>query len=177
MSVETEDTPRRRRRIDGGFLILIAATLLAAVLVTLRFGPMHTFQTTLGALGFLAILLPKIVCGVFIAAAIPVLIPRESVARWIGRESGVKGLAAAALAGAALPGGPSMTFPLTASLMFSGADLGASLAFVTGWSLFNLNRTLIWELSFLPPEFVGLRVLFCLPAPILLGLLARKLMR
>lgn len=164
-------------RIDRGFLVLIAATLVAAVLVALQSGPLFALQTALGALGFLAVLLPKVGAGVVIAATIPVLIPRERISAWIGRESGVRGLAAATLAGALLPGGPSMAYPLTASLMVSGADLGASLAFVTGWSLFNLNRTLIWELSFLPSDFVGIRVAISIVAPILVGLAARAIWR
>ena len=163
-------------KLDTGFFVLLAATGLAAVLVTLQSGPAHTLQVTIGALGFFALLLPKIGAGVFIAATIPVLIPRERISQWIGRESGLKGLAAATLAGAVLPGGPSMAYPLTASLMVSGADLGAALAFVSGWSLFNLNRTLIWELSFLPPEFVGLRVLASLAVPIAVGAAARTLL-
>lgn len=164
-----------RPTIDRGFMVLIAATLIAAILVAVQSGLLHVVQTALGALGFLAVLLPKIGAGVVIAATIPVLIPRERISAWIGRDSGVRGLAAATLAGALLPGGPSMAYPLTASLMVSGADIGASLAFVTGWSLFNLNRTLIWELSFLPYDFVGIRVGLAMLTPILVGLAARAL--
>ena len=163
--------------VDRGFLVLILVTLMAALLVAMQSGALHMLQVALGALGFLAVLLPKIGAGVVIAATIPVLIPRERISQMIGRESGVKGLAAATLAGALLPGGPSMAYPLTASLLVSGADLGASLAFVTGWSLFNLNRTLIWELSFLPYDFVGVRVGLALATPILVGLLARAIWR
>lgn len=162
-------------QIDRGFQILIAATVVAGLLVTWRSGVGHMAETALGALGFLAVLLPKIVAGVFLAATIPVLIPRERISAWIGRESGVRGLLAATVAGALLPGGPSMAYPLTASLMVSGADIGASLAFVTGWSLFNLNRTLIWELSFLPYDFVGIRVLVSLLLPVALGIVARAI--
>lgn len=162
-------------KVDRGFLILIGATLIAAALVAWENGTWFMLEKALGALGFLGLLLPKILAGVFIAAAIPVLIPRERIAAWIGRESGVRGLAAATLAGALLPGGPSMAYPLTASLMVSGADIGASLAFVTGWSLFNLNRTLIWELSFLPPEFVGVRVIASLLLPLAVGAVARAI--
>lgn len=162
-------------KIDRGFLILIGATLIAGAAVAWRSGTLYMLETAAGAFGFLVVLLPKIIAGVFLAATIPVLIPRERVAAWIGRESGIRGLMAATLAGALLPGGPSMAYPMTASLMVSGADIGASLAFVTGWSLFNLNRTLIWELSFLPPEFVGIRVLASLLLPLAVGGVARMI--
>ena len=175
MTTQDDDTPRHRRVIDSGFIVLLGATLIAILLVTLKSGVAHMVSIAVGALGFLVVLLPKISAGVIIAAIIPILIPRNQIARLIGHESGARGIVFASIAGALLPGGPSMTFPLTASLMASGADIGASLAFVTGWSLFNLNRTLIWELSFLPPEFVALRVGLCLPLPIVLGLMARRM--
>lgn len=50
-----------------------------------------------------------------IAATLPLLLPRDNVAVWIGRESGVRGLLLTAFAGAAIPGGPALTFPLAAS--------------------------------------------------------------
>ena len=80
-------------------------------------------------------------------------------------------------AGALFPGGPAVTFALTAGLITSGADIAAGVAMVSGWVLLSANRTLIWELSFLPAHFVGLRVLMTLPVPILLGLAIRHVAR
>jgi hypothetical protein len=60
-------------------------------------------------------------------------------------------------------------------LLAAGADLGAGIALVSGWVLLGLNRTLIWEFSFLPADFVLLRVALSLPVPILLGWATRKL--
>ncbi|MCO6383483.1 MAG: hypothetical protein JXQ91_16375 [Vannielia sp.] len=165
----------RRKIIDGGFLVLLAVTLLAAGLVAARFGAGHALATALGALGFLALLLPKVGAGLFVAAAIPLLLPRERVSALIGQESGWRGLVLASAAGALLPGGPGMTFPLAAALLVAGADLGATLALITGWSLLSLNRTLIWELSFLDWHLVALRVALCLPVPLAVGLVARAL--
>lgn len=70
-----------------------------------------------------------------------------------------------------------MTFPLAAGLTAAGADLGATIAFVSGWSLLGLNRTLIWEFSFLPSDLVWTRYMLSLPAPVLLGLAARAVMQ
>ncbi len=173
MTEPSRDTPAPRPVIDRGFLVLLGATLLAAIGVALQSGITHMTGIVLGALGFMALLLPKVAAGVVVAATIPVLIPRDRISRWIGRDSGVRGLIFATFAGALLPGGPSMAYPLAVSLMASGADVAASLAFLTAWSLFNLNRTLIWELSFLHADFVSLRVFLCLPLPVLLGLIVR----
>ena len=106
---------------------------------------------------------------------VPALLPREKVAGWVGPDSGTRGLIYAALAGAVIPGGPMMTFPLAAGMLAAGADLAAALNCVTAWSLYGLNRTLIWELSFLHADLVALRVAICRPLPVLLGLAVRRL--
>lgn len=167
--------PAKRPVVDGGFLVLAGLTLLAGVLVAIQAGPGRLWAIIVETFGFIALLAPKILGGVFIAASLPLLLPREKVAEWIGRESGLRGLALAALAGAAIPGGPMMTFPLAAGFAVVGADIGAIMAFVSGWNLLSLNRTLIWEFSFLPADLVWLRVLISLPLPLLLGLSARAL--
>jgi uncharacterized membrane protein YraQ (UPF0718 family) len=163
----------RRRIVDGGFLVLASFTLVCGVLVLVTEGAGRARDIAAGTFGFAALLAPKIAAGVFIAATLPMLLPRERVGRLIGRESGLRGLAVATACGAALPGGPMMTFPLAAGLGVAGADLGAVVAFVSGWSLLGLNRTLIWEFSFLPADLVWARYLVCLPMPVLLGLAAR----
>lgn len=170
-------TPKPRKVIDTGFLVLAGFTLAGAVAVVMKSGVGRALEILRETFGFLALLSPKIAAGIFIAATLPMLLPREKVGRVIGRESGLKGLAVAVACGAALPGGPMMTFPIAAGLGAAGADLGAMVAFVSGWSLLGLNRTLIWEFSFLPSELVWTRYLISLPIPILLGLTARVMMR
>lgn len=168
---------RPRRIVDAGLLVLLSFTLLAGGLVAWREGPARVWQIAQDTFGFLALLGPKIGAGIYIAATLPLVLPRDKVGRWIGSESGVRGLVLATLAGAAIPGGPMMTFPLAAGFGVAGADIGAMLAFVTGWSLLSLNRTLIWEFSFLPHDIVWIRYLLSLSFPILVGLGARLLQR
>lgn len=164
-----------RRVFDTGFAILAASALVAGALVVVLKGWDRAAEIAIEELGFMAMLVPKIAAGMFIAAVLPLLLPRQKVAVWIGRESGLRGLLLAAFAGAAIPGGPAMTFPLAASFGLVGADIGAIMAFVSSWALLSLNRTLIWEFSFLPVDLVWWRVLLCLPFPILIGLGARAI--
>ena len=135
---------------------------------------MAVFWTVVGEdLLLLVSVLPKLAAGVLIAAMLPFVLDNRTVSRWIGPERGLRGLAIAGAAGALIPGGPAMTLPMALGLSTAGADRGATAAFVTGWILLGANRTLVWELSFLPTEMVGLRLLLCLPAPILVGALVR----
>lgn len=169
--------PGRRKAVDPSFLILATLAVLAALAVAWQSGPVRVLEIAATYLGFLFVLSPKVLCGFFVAAAVPILVPREVLARWIGRDSGLRGLGVASLAGALVPGGPMMIFPLAASFRLAGAGTPTIIAFVTAWSLYGLNRTVIWEMSFLNIDFVLLRVAICLPFPILLGWLASKVLR
>lgn len=173
-----KDAPLGRQKpFDTSFLILLALACAAAIGVALKSGPMRVVEITLEYLGFLALLSPKILCGFFVAASVPVLIPRQTLAEWVGKDSGGRGLLVATVAGALVPGGPMMIFPLAASFRVAGASAAVLISFVTAWSLYGVNRTVIWEMSFLPFDFVLLRVLICLPMPFLTGWIAARVLR
>ena len=178
-SQNTDDTPPlgRLKVFDNSFLILAGLAFGAAVAVAWMKGPMRVVEIAAEYLGFLALLSPKILCGFFIAASVPILVPREVLTRWIGQESGYRGLAVASIAGGLVPGGPMMIFPLAAGFRAAGATIPTLITFVTAWSLYGINRTVIWEMSFLHIDFVLTRVLICLPIPFVLGWFASKVLR
>ncbi|MEA2954309.1 MAG: hypothetical protein QOJ96_3829, partial [Alphaproteobacteria bacterium] len=105
------------------------------------------------------------------------LLPRELVARWVGAESGFVGLLIATILGALLPGGPVTIYPVASAFLLVGADVGATIAFITSWTLLGYTRALVWELPFFGLDFVIWRTIVALPLPIIAGLLARVLSR
>ena len=122
-------------------------------------------------------ILPKVLAACLIATFVTVLMPRELVVRWVGGQSGFLGLIIATLAGIIVPGGPITVFPIAAAFIAVGADVGATIAFVTSWTLLGYGRALVWELPFFGPEFVIWRSLVALPLPLVAGLLARLIAR
>lgn len=143
-------------------------------LVWLRDGP-GTVATILGEdARLLASVLPKVAAGVLIAVLLPYFVTAEAIGARVGPARGWRGLALAGACGALTPGGPGVTLPLAGGLLVAGADRGAVVAFVTGWVLLGVNRILVWEMAFLPPDLIAFRIALCLPAPILAGLLARR---
>jgi len=120
---------------------------------------------------------PQIACGLLIGAFIGVLMPRELLLRWVGKESGLTGLAIATVAGAFMPGGPFAAFPVIHALHRAGAATSTVVAFLVAWSCIGVNRLLIWEIPFLGVDFGLLRIVCTLPLPILAGLAARALIR
>lgn len=124
----------------------------------------------------LGLLTPKVAAASVVAALVPLLLPREAVSRWLGRGSGLRGVALAALAGSLMPGGPMTSFPLVASLRAAGAGPAVLVAFLTAWSVLGLQRIVMWEIPLMGPEFVALRLAVSAPLPFIAAALASAIL-
>ena len=105
----------------------------------------------------LIFLLPRMIGGMLLAGLVQAIMPPDLVAKWVGAESGLRGIVIAAAVGMLTPGGPMTSFPIVIAFYMSGADRGALVAYITGWSLLGFQRTLVWELPLLGTEFTHLR--------------------
>lgn len=119
--------------------------------------------------------LPRMALGVLIFGFLTVLVPRDWVAKHMGREAGWKGLFIGLVAGALAPGGPWVIYPIAAMLIRFGAEVGAVVTFTMAWSVLGMNRFLVWEVSFLGEDLASMRLLVALPIPIVAGLAVRWL--
>lgn len=117
-------------------------------------------------------LLPRLLIGIVGAGYLARMVPADFVNHWLGANSGIIGITVAAIAGALTPGGPVVGYSLGAAALKAGAGVPQVMAYVTGWSLFTLNRMLIWELPTMPAWFVRIRILVSLPFPFLAAALA-----
>ncbi len=122
-------------------------------------------------------MLPKVLAGCCIGAFVTLLLPREMVARWVGHESGMTGLASATAFGCILPGGPLTAYPVAGAFLLVGADAGTVVAFIVSWTVIGYTRAIVWELPFFGFDFVLWRIAMALPLPILAGVLARIAVR
>ena len=94
-------------------------------------------------------ILPLLVFAFIVAGMITKVLPRELMTRWLGDESGFRGLAIAAVAGVLTPGGPFVQFPIVAALLKSGAGVAPLMTYISAWSLLGINRFFIWEVPLL----------------------------
>lgn len=118
-------------------------------------------------------ILPLIAVAFIMAGMIQVVIPAELTARWIGTESGTKGLLLASVLGAITPGGPMTSFPIVAALYKAGADIAPIAAFVFSWSIIGVHRIIIWEMPLMGPRFTFSRLAAGIFVPPFLGLLTK----
>lgn len=168
-------SPHQQRRA-GGMLFwfsLITAALGAACYVYL--GPAVFQEAAIEGAELFTFVLPRFVCGIFIAGFMLALVPRDFVARWLGGRSGFKGLLMATLAGMLTPGGPMMAWPVVIALYRAGAHQGPLVAYVTAWSVLGIHRTIIWELPLMGPRFTLIKTLSSILLPLLAGFIAARM--
>ena len=117
-------------------------------------------------------ILPLLLFAFVVAGMVQVLLPQEMLARWIGGESGLRGILIGTVAGGLAPGGPYVSLPIVAGLLRAGASAGTMVAFLTGWSLWAVSR-LPMEFGILGWRFTLIRLACVFFFPPIAGLLAQ----
>ena len=117
-------------------------------------------------------ILPLLIFAFIVAGMVQVMIPKELLAKWVGTESGMRGIFVGAIAGGLAPGGPYVSLPIVAGLLKSGASIGTMVAFLTGWSIWAVGR-LPMEIGILGWKFTLIRVLSTLIFPPIAGYIAQ----
>jgi uncharacterized membrane protein YraQ (UPF0718 family) len=126
------------------------------------------------ALTMTASILPLLVFAFIVAGMMQVLLPGEVVSKWIGAESGIRGILLGTVAGGLAPGGPYVSLPIAAGLVHSGASVGTMVAFLTGWSLWAVSR-LPMEVGILGWKLTIVRIASTFFFPPIAGLIAHIL--
>ncbi|OGC74659.1 MAG: hypothetical protein A2145_01375 [candidate division Zixibacteria bacterium RBG_16_40_9] len=116
--------------------------------------------------------LPNLLFGFAIAGFLQMLLPSELIAKWIGKESGNKGLLIGMIAGSLTPGGPFLHFPILASFLSKGAGVGPITAYIAAWSLIGLNRFFVWEMPILGSPIALVRFFSSFVFPFIIGWIA-----
>ena len=149
---------------------VIMGVLAAALLAVAYFKGAHMAGLS-QAMRMTVQILPLLIFAFIIAGVVQVLLPHEAIARWIGEESGVKGILLGTVAGTLTPGGPYVSLPIVAGLLRTGAGMGVMVAYITGWSLLNISR-LPLDIGILGWKFTLVRFLSVLMLPPIAGTLA-----
>lgn len=154
-------------------LLVFALLASAAGFAVYWFNGEAAFRHTLDeAWDLLLFIIPRVGAAVLIAAFLQLLVPREIVSRLIGEKAGISSILIATIAGIFTPGGPLTSFPIVIALYSSGANKGALVAYLSAWAMVGLQRTLVWELPLMGPEFTMIRVGASLILPVIAGTIA-----
>ena len=119
-------------------------------------------------------IIPLLIFAFIVAGMIPTLIPHEMISRWVGVESGFRGLLIGSALGGLMPGGPFVSMPIAAGLLRTGASIGTMVAFITAWSLLAVSR-LPLEIGLMGWKFALIRLACVFFFPPVAGLIANRL--
>ncbi len=158
------------------FIPTVIFAVLAAILVVLAYyrGTGEHVQGLKAGWTMMVQVLPLLVFAFIVAGMVQVLIPHELISRWVGPESGLRGILTGTIAGGLCPGGPYVSLPILAGLLRSGAGVGTMVAFVTGWSLWAVGR-LPMEIGIMGWKFTLIRLACTFFFPPVAGILANLL--
>ena len=116
-------------------------------------------------------IIPLLIFAFIIAGLIQVLLPAKIISKWLGTESGLRGILIGTIVGGFMPGGPMVNLPVAAGLLRAGAGIGTMVAFLTGWSLWAISRMPI-EIGLLGWKFTVVRFAVSFFLPVIAGILA-----
>lgn len=152
-------------------LVMSGITILLAVIGVADQGPGIISQALLAGGEMLIEVVPLLIAAFILAGMIQVVVSRETINKWLGRDSGIKGIMIGGIAGALVPGGPYIFYPIAASFLLSGAEIGTAVTFVVAKNLWSLSR-LPMEVALLGPRLTIIRFVVTLIFPVIVGLIA-----
>jgi len=155
------------------FIPTIIMGMLAAIFLIIGYykGQGQHITGIKSAMNMTVQILPLLVFAFIVAGMVQALLPQELISKWIGAESGIRGIFIGTVAGALAPGGPYVSLPVAAGLLRTGAGVGTMVAFLTGWSLWAVSR-LPMEVGILGWKFTLIRLASTFFFPPIAGLIA-----
>ncbi|NLC11677.1 MAG: hypothetical protein GX767_05430 [Firmicutes bacterium] len=148
---------------------MAAATVTLALIAFFQGGLALVGQGFLTGGQTLLRVFPILILAFIIAGLSSKLISRKIVTDWLGQRAGWKGPFLGTLLGALVPGGPFFFYPLMATLIVSGANVGTMISFVAAKTLWYIGRIPI-EIAFAGLEITVVRFLITFAIPILAGI-------
>ncbi len=153
-------------------IIAVLAIALTIIVYTRGGGEYIVGLKTAGNL--LLQIAPLLIFAFIVAGMIQILVPTEIISKWVGAESGFRGIMIGTVVGGFMPGGPYVCLPMAAGLLRVGAGVGTMVALLTSWSLWGISR-LPMEVGVLGWKFTLIRLACTFFFPPIAGLIANKL--
>jgi uncharacterized membrane protein YraQ (UPF0718 family) len=165
-----------RKRMDASLWILLGLTCAALVYAFVK-----DRQLPLAGLSASARLLRNVglelALGFVLAGLFDVLVPAQTLVRWLGEEHAGRGILVGWVVGLVIPGGPYVFFPIIASLFAKGAAAGPLIALITAKTLVSPIRMLTYEAPLVGWPLTLARFLPGVLLPPVMGLLGQWLFR
>jgi uncharacterized membrane protein YraQ (UPF0718 family) len=154
--------------MDTSTIVMMVAAVIALAVV--YFKSPEAANKGLSATGSLMLeITPRMIAAFTLAGLFQAIVPEEVIVRWMGHGSGFRGILIGMSLGGITPGGPMTHFPVIASLFKMGVGIGPLVAYLSAWSLFGLQRVIMWEIPFLGAKVVAIRIAVSFLFPLVAG--------
>lgn len=157
--------------MDIPTIVLLALSVTLLFIVYLK-APQKAVTGLRTSAEFMIEIVPRLVAALLLVGVLQALVPPETIARWMGQRSGLRGILIGTVLGTVTPGGPMTHFPVVGALYKAGVGIGPLVAYLTAWSLFGIQRIVMWELPFLGTRVLAVRVASSFFFPVLAGWLS-----
>lgn len=150
--------------------------ILAIILYTIVFFVRNDVFTTAVDFtkGFLLEMVQVLPPVLIITAMISVWVPAEAIKKGLGNASGLKGKFLSLIIGSLSAGPIYAAFPATLMLFKKGASVSNLVIILSSWAVIKVPMLLV-EMKFLSFKFMIIRLVFTVPAILLMGFLVEKL--
>lgn len=152
------------------FIILIIVTVIVTV-INKEIG-LKSFNIAFSSFKQMIQVVPPIM---IILGLMDVWIPRETIMKYMGYKSGIRGIFLAILIGSVAAGPMYAAFPFTKVLLKKGVKFSNIIIFMNAWCVTKIS-TLIFEFSSLGYKFTLARLLIDIPGVIIMGYLVEAIM-
>jgi uncharacterized membrane protein YraQ (UPF0718 family) len=171
----TNPDKKNNGRIDTALIVLCTLVFLALALSLIKGGWHLTSSGLLKSAHLFNKVWFRLLLGFFLGGCIQVLIPKELILKWLGADSGFKGILIGSYLGIFATGGPYVWMPVVASLYKSGADIGPVISMIAARGIIGLQMLVVWQIPFFGIELSMARYIPCLLIPPIVGILGRAL--
>jgi uncharacterized membrane protein YraQ (UPF0718 family) len=163
--------------MDLSLIILIILVVTALLAVLKKGGWPLAIEALKRSKAILSSMWWKVLMGIVLAGLIQVLIPKATIADWIGPATGLTGILIGSVAGMILTGGAFVVIPIIGSIYEAGAGAGPIIALLTAANLTRIQGLFIIEIPIFGMRLSVTRYLVCLPVPPAIGLFGSFLFR
>ncbi len=155
---------------DLAFLVVISV-LAIVLLLTFPEKQERVIAASWEFLLEMVLILPAVM---ILVGLFSVFVPKDLVVKYLGKESGLKGIFIAIVMGS-LPTGPLyIAFPIASALLRKGARISNVVVFLSAWSCIKLPQEVV-ELEFLGLNFMLVRLALTVIFVVFMGLALEKI--
>lgn len=167
-----EKQAKQKKKMMRDWFIL--GIIVVIVIVLLSVFPEKTGPVTSTSQEYFIEMMVILPAVMVIMGLFAVFIPNETVVKYLGKTSGIKGIALSILIGT-LPTGPLyVAFPMAAALIKKGASITNIVVFLSAWACIKIPQEMV-EFRFLGAEFMFLRLILTIIFVIIMGISIEKI--